>query len=310
MVLISNASSNLRRGGFTTRGGGNTEEMFEKEAPTTESKPSLWNRMKGWFGDHAEGVGKAAGIGVGLVGAGVDAAVSAYGGTPWASKLVSNLKKENADYGKEDSTFGKFMKGFTHKRIQQNIPGVLNAADKVLDKGFHPTNPNYQRKSEHMSNLIDAIFADESKDKKKKKKVEKKKEMLKLIAGVNGFGENEPPFINNPINSSNGHVPQGYPKSSVGTAKFVKPSNQLQPDSQIGKVKPYYVPPSIGADKNRISQHVANEWNHWNAYSRGFGNKGYGDLTDKERRKLIKKLKKWKKRFAKLKKAIQMKQKD
>ena len=96
MVQFNSATSNFKRGGLTNRGGSNTEDLFGADSPptTTNQKPSWWKRATGWLGNHAEGIGKVIGGVTGLAGAGTDAVITAFGGKPFVSKLVSGVKKE------------------------------------------------------------------------------------------------------------------------------------------------------------------------------------------------------------------------
>lgn len=129
MVLISNASSNFKRGGLTTRGGGNTVEMlwdgstssaplnsFQNSVPESISpNKSKWQRFKDWIGDHSEGVGKVIG-GVGGLAANIaDTVITAKGGKPFLTKGLNDIKKQAAAFvdKNESSGFGKLVKGFS-----------------------------------------------------------------------------------------------------------------------------------------------------------------------------------------------------
>ena len=119
MVFLSGATSNFKRAGLTTRGGGNTEELMGSNAPptTTNQKAGWWSRAMNWVGDHSEGAGKVL-SGIASLGAwGADKYIKHKGGEPWVSDTVNDFKKEVGKYADkyEQSGVGKFIKGFALK---------------------------------------------------------------------------------------------------------------------------------------------------------------------------------------------------
>lgn len=267
MVFFSNASSNFRKGGLTNRGGSNTEDIMNGEAPitSTNQKPGWWQRAKGWFGNNAETIGKVAGGAASFGAAAGDAFTTLMGGKPFVSKLVSGLKEGGKDLANDSSGFGKFMKGFTNKDYKEKGAKMYDAIDN--HKG-----------TERLSKIVDAAFAK---------------------------APNQQNLVNRAINASNGHVAQGYPSASVQSpvktttatslkaTKFVNPTQA--PNGQIGNVKPYYVPPSIGGrNPHEISEAIANEWKRWKKYK-----KEHRAPEDEEKMILLNKLRKLKKKKGK-----------
>ena len=257
MVLFSNASSNFRRGGITSRGGGNTEEILNNEAPptSTNQKTRWWNRLGNWIGDHSEGIGKVIGGGATLAATAADIGLKAFGGDPFVGKLVSNIKNEVGDsYANDSSKWGKFMKGLTNKRINKNTAETV----KIWDDPNLSTN-------ERLAKITDSIFAN--------------KDLNKGSKAI----------------QSNGHVPQGYPASSVQTVAGPKAVADLRavagPKTGALNTKLFYINPSVGGrNYNQFSEAVQREWERYRK-----GQMNQNELTDRMKRKAWKKWMKKKK---------------
>ena len=117
MVFLSSATSNIRKAGLTSRGGGNTEELMNANAPptATNQKDHWWSRAMNFVKDHPEGIGKAVGAGT-AVAAGVgDFVAGLFGKKTNIAKKLRDVKKGINDYVDKDeqSGFGKFVKGLT-----------------------------------------------------------------------------------------------------------------------------------------------------------------------------------------------------
>ena len=149
MVFFSSATSNFKRGGITTRGGGNTEELIDNDAPptSTNQKAGWWSRAMNWVGNHSEGLGKTIG-GVGALGAWVgDTIMAAKGKKPFLQKGLNDLKKQAAAYVDKDeqSGLGKLVKGFS-----AGVKNEVELKDKVIKDsnghvpvGYDKTKPYY-----------------------------------------------------------------------------------------------------------------------------------------------------------------------
>ena len=145
MVLLSGATSNLRKGGVTTRGGGNTEELFSRDTsnPTNTSNGHWWNRAADFVKAHPEGVGKVVGA-TAAVGAGLADTITGFLGkkTDIAGKLKNVKKDLNAYVKDEQSGFGKFMKGFTMTSPEKQENGV-NSSNGHVATGYDRIKPYY-----------------------------------------------------------------------------------------------------------------------------------------------------------------------
>lgn len=119
MVLLSSATSNFRKGGLTTRGGGNTEELLNTNIDTpptqTNQKGHWWSRAMNFVQEHPEGIGKAIGATTAAAAGIGDTVMGFLGKKTNMAKGLRDMKKGIRDYvDKDEQTgFGKFVKGFT-----------------------------------------------------------------------------------------------------------------------------------------------------------------------------------------------------
>ena len=143
MVLLSGATSNIRKGGITTRGGGNTEELFSSDSSTPTNNGHWWSRADDYIQAHPEGVGKVIGAGT-AIGAGLADMVTGFFGkkTDLAGKL-KNLKKDlNAYVKDENSVFGKLVKGATMTSPEKQENGG-NSSNGHVATGYDRIKPYY-----------------------------------------------------------------------------------------------------------------------------------------------------------------------
>ena len=184
MPSLWNRSSSLASsGGLTTRSGSNTEQIYNfQSAPTQQtsssSSPGFWGGIKNFFSNHAEGTGKVIGAGLNI-----GAKIADKYASGLASPIVNAAKEGIAMIGDEfkGSGFHKFTSGLANKKI-----------DNITDKA---------------GNVFDNNNLD---------KVGKWKEVGSIISNYRTENNKAKPLsLIKPVsNSSNGHVPVGYPALS------------------------------------------------------------------------------------------------
>lgn len=237
MPLWNRSSSLASSGGITNRTGGNTEEVYRKaSSPSTaqaaeQSSSSPSSSGKGFWSEHAKGIGKFAGVAAPLAAAGIGFLVGGPAGAAAGYKLANTAKNvigaigDNVD---RDSGFAKFARGLNNKKLGE-----------ATDKTYNMFKEDKKDKLNEFGNIVSDYRASKAKPKNKD---------LSLTI--------------NPISTvSNGHVPVGYQASTTPEVKSVIPTGSLGLNAKSALNK--FNEKTKSKSKAKAKKKAKSQWKDW-----------------------------------------------